>query len=391
MGCDIHFYVERKHHKGTNIPLGGPVKKKGGDLIEPAKVRAAIVSGTLDAKDADVRSIAERFNLTDRTPDMKRAMLLKELGLAALTEWEFVAPPERDLTRWPRETRDDGFVSPFWGPNGCMYETKCYGYTREGADGEWEEVECSGADCPRCHGHKAGAQWYHNRNYELFGILAGVRRSDLPKIAETRGVPADVTAETLSAASWDHTPSWLTVAEVLAYDWNRKARHSGILSVFPERGGMGMESFEEWMKRTDGKSSPAGYCQGRGGRMVTVKEAKALVAGIDKKATEAARSAPMGQTPIVRVEWTETTRDSAPDFLAFVETFIEPMLGPEFAQIKSVLGDALEGSVRKDADADVDELRRDWLRASPRADLAPLRTRALELASEVRFVFGFDS
>lgn len=394
MGCDIHFYVERKQHV--------PIEKLAPSA--PPKLRGAIVNGLPGDKDQFVRQTCRDNGITDWTPPRVRAELLVKHGLVA-SQWAIVIPPERDLERWPRTPRDDGYVSPFYGPSECMYERgQCYGYSVEDEHGEWNEVECHGDDtCPRCFGHKRGIDWYHNRNYELFGILAGVRRPDMPMIAPPRGAPADISFAVLSANSWDHTPSWVTVREVLEYDWDRSAEHSGILSVFPEGegGGFDMESFEEWMKRTNGKSSPTGYCQGRGGRMITIPEAKRMIAGTDPTAAELRkdivdrrRLVPSDSIPIVRAKWTEKTRSSAPDFLAFVETFIEPLLGDEYAQLKSIIGDALEGENRRSADDDPVALRRDWLTADANGktpEVKRLRARALEIAQDVRFVFGFDS
>lgn len=65
---------------------------------------------------------------------------------------------------------------------------------------------------------------YGDRNYALFGALAGVRNHDVPKIADKRGVPEDASPET---KKWSqrygadgHSHSWVTLAEVLAYDWS---------------------------------------------------------------------------------------------------------------------------------------------------------------------------
>jgi hypothetical protein len=64
---------------------------------------------------------------------------------------------------------------------------------------------------------------FGERNYALFGVLAGVRCVDMPLIAPPRGLPDDVTAEVMSDAaligSDGHTHSWVTLAEVAAFDW----------------------------------------------------------------------------------------------------------------------------------------------------------------------------
>ena len=57
---------------------------------------------------------------------------------------------------------------------------------------------------------------YRSRNYDLFGMLAGVRRRDV-QIYEARGIPPDASTEVAKAFDerGDHTPSWLTFHELL--------------------------------------------------------------------------------------------------------------------------------------------------------------------------------
>ena len=57
------------------------------------------------------------------------------------------------------------------------------------------------------------------RNYRLFGLLAGVRDTDIKPIASPRGFPDDasksITEEYNSWGSDAHTASWLTLAELM--------------------------------------------------------------------------------------------------------------------------------------------------------------------------------
>lgn len=65
------------------------------------------------------------------------------------------------------------------------------------------------------------------RNYGLFGFLADVRNySRVPPISETRGLPDDLSPELEDQdddAPWlgDHSFSWLSVAELLAFDYDQ--------------------------------------------------------------------------------------------------------------------------------------------------------------------------
>ena len=84
----------------------------------------------------------------------------------------------------------------------------------------------------RKYARREGHRWmpwefFSDRNYELFGVLANVRR-DGPPIAEPRGLPDDLSSDARKYiddyGGIDHTPSWLLLSEVLAYDWSARAR-----------------------------------------------------------------------------------------------------------------------------------------------------------------------
>lgn len=85
-------------------------------------------------------------------------------------------------------------------------------------------------------------QWYNDRNYRLFAILANIRNGygfagvpiwkAIQPIAKPRGLPLDMSPEVQKLASddeynendislGDHSFSWLTLAELQAYPWNQ--------------------------------------------------------------------------------------------------------------------------------------------------------------------------
>jgi len=90
------------------------------------------------------------------------------------------------------------------------------------SDGVWREMP--DYHCPPLF------DW---RDYGMFGFLADIRNdAHVPVIAEPRGLPEDCSPEVAkSYAAWGvdgHTPSWLTLAELQAFDydlrfWNRRA------------------------------------------------------------------------------------------------------------------------------------------------------------------------
>src|SRR5678815_3673304 len=128
---------------------------------------------------------------------------------------------------------------------------------RVGSD--WVFVEDQIPDKYSDKGHTRPDVWYSGRNYDLFGILAGVRNGrgfagcdtgdGFIPIAEPRGLPEEFSSEYVDRVDqedgdydyqfWfgDHSHSWLTLAELLNYDWYQSTR---------SRGWVNGPQFEEW-------------------------------------------------------------------------------------------------------------------------------------------------
>ena len=301
--------------------------------------------------------------------------------------WHVLVPPKRDLERWPMTPEElargrDDYSSPFWGPFGCMYTDRCC---------DQEGIPCVDAKCPKCLGTGNRLHWYQKRNYAVFGVLAGVRGPDNSKpIRKPRGMPKDVSHVVRDHHSWDHTPSWLTVDEVMAYSWGASKNYSGLIPVFDNDASLNEEAFEAWIKRCAGRDRPKHHCGGMNGREVSVDEAKLLVT--NNKRPKHPKSAPdYNNRLIVWVEWQECVHKKCLDFITFVTTFIEPLLGDEYAQIKSVTCDLLEQEHRRGAECEplVDF---QWLTVKTKDKRAiEWRAEAKKIAATVRFVFGFDS
>ncbi len=78
---------------------------------------------------------------------------------------------------------------------------------------------------------------FDNRNYDLFGVLAGVRNGTWgepnPPIAQPRGWPEDsawpFNVDGDKASPWvgDHSHSWVTLRELEDYPWDARARKRG--------------------------------------------------------------------------------------------------------------------------------------------------------------------
>lgn len=74
-------------------------------------------------------------------------------------------------------------------------------------NGKWMRCEDDGACVPR------------DRDYATFGVLAGIRREDMPRIADPRGFPTDMAWEVSDrpggAEFGDHSFSWVTLREMI--------------------------------------------------------------------------------------------------------------------------------------------------------------------------------
>jgi hypothetical protein len=68
-----------------------------------------------------------------------------------------------------------------------------------------------------------GWQPFDWRSYGMFGFLANVRNySAVPSISEPRGLPDDIADDGDDNYLGDHSFSWLSVAELLAFDYDQQ-------------------------------------------------------------------------------------------------------------------------------------------------------------------------
>lgn len=290
--------------------------------------------------------------------------------------WVPVAPPEpppaseRTEKRTDREGKEYDYVSPFWGPNGAFYTRACYKCRPKGQAG-WDAER--GAGCDACLDTGWPVDWYHNRNYNVFAILTGTVRNgrgfagcDTGNgfrgiVAEPRGLPEDASAfiKEHAAEEFDHSAGWLSLAEILAFDWTQVTSHRGVIPVFKRqiRSAWEAVAYEDWRDR-EPRTSPGSYSGdvGGGGSVVlTMPQADRLLAAAAPVELEIARSVvdlytfasggPFqtvtrgvrhvytpgvddGKTWYVRVEWQETYRESAKSFLEFVTAFLVPLGDP---------------------------------------------------------------
>lgn len=77
------------------------------------------------------------------------------------------------------------------------------------------------------------SQPWDGRNYVVFGILAGVRSNLCEPIAPPRGMPFDAHPITKQFMSdYDHTPSWLSLRDIIEYDWTQTIEDGGYVNAY---------------------------------------------------------------------------------------------------------------------------------------------------------------
>lgn len=135
---------------------------------------------------------------------------------------------------------------------------------RESADGPWKAIMHKN----RYFGRYSDEPEFKvkldlDRDYDLFAILGNVRNgrgfagtptgSGFDPMSDNRGIPEDISAEAIEALSHDHSPTWVTLAEILAYDWDRSSTHVGWLSPI---------EFAEWDRMKEWNPEPSSWCGG---------------------------------------------------------------------------------------------------------------------------------
>ena len=108
---------------------------------------------------------------------------------------------------------------------------------------------------------------YSERNYEAFGILAGVRGDEFPPISPPKGEPNDLSEELRNdgVRGSDHSVTWLSLDEIVAYDWAQTATLSGIVTP---------ATYVAWRRRQEWGGAlnnyPKSYSQGVYGPKVRI-------------------------------------------------------------------------------------------------------------------------
>lgn len=145
--------------------------------------------------------------------------------------------------------------------------------------------------------------WYSGRNYDLFAILANVRNDgSWEQVVPLRGFPDDASYQVVEDyEGWGddaHSPSWITLEELFAFDWTKSGVDTGVVSLV-----------EYQQYKANGE--PDSWCGAIGGpaiEMVTPAEMEALIAaGVTKTGA--------GKDPYTTVSWGRTYEEACRELL----------------------------------------------------------------------------
>ena len=134
---------------------------------------------------------------------------------------------------------------------------------RQRADGSWEQLQL-------------GYEPLGHRDYGLFGVLADVRNySVVPPIAEPRDLPEDVSPEVrANFEEWEcdaHTPSWLTVQELVEFDYDQLMNDRRVVRQ------TGPNSWDHGATGTPSEGTPKTYREFLGGHVMDqIEDLRAL-------------------------------------------------------------------------------------------------------------------
>ncbi|KAL9657563.1 hypothetical protein ABK040_000990 [Willaertia magna] len=155
-------------------------------------------------------------------------------------------------------------------------------------------------------------QWFYtDRNYDVFAILADVRNGfgfagcdtgdGFEIISEPKGLPDDVSSIVKQISEkWDcdgHSHSYLTLTELLEYDWINK--------VTKKRGYVNEREYPNF-KTSNRPSSYCGFVSGGSVRIVSNREMDDLICGKKQKET--------GASYYTQVEWIVPYKEVAEGF-----------------------------------------------------------------------------
>lgn len=146
--------------------------------------------------------------------------------------WRYYRPKE--LCRWYAETLDDPVRVAEINKRRLEYIEK-----NPTAGKGWKEAVLGerANSWDRCKYRLP--EFFDERNYRVFAVLGNVRNGsgfagvythdELPYIQDNRGFPDDISDEAKAKMSNEHSEGWVDLAELKAYDYNKRFTEGGVL------------------------------------------------------------------------------------------------------------------------------------------------------------------
>lgn len=243
------------------------------------------------------------------------------------TDIHLVAEARNDDGTWEIIS---GPIVPCWSCDGQgMVTRENHKWARE----DWL-AEHLGATCNWCKGEgKVKDSWYGDRNYNVFAVVGDVRNGSgfagcdtgdrVEPIASFRGFPDDMSPEAhnffypqfdedgepVGEAGFeghyggDHSENWLSLQEIMSYEWDKPQVHRGWVSA----------NEYATFKQQGRPNSWSGGISGGGVKHVSNREMDKVIANPTLMAEQP--TGPFGGTHYTKIEWTTTIRESCEGFL----------------------------------------------------------------------------
>lgn len=165
---------------------------------------------------------------------------------------------------------------------------------------------------------------YSGRNYTLFSILAGVRNScSLKPIREPRGIPSDVSDSVIAGSDeWGpdgHSHSYLSVKELLEFDWSQG---------FKREGWVNSEDYKEFKEN----GSPSTWSRSVGGGGVD----HVTNYDMDNFIADNGEYWAFGRSPYTLVHWNESFKDCVGSFYSWSIPKMKELAGDDLESVRIV-------------------------------------------------------
>ncbi len=132
-----------------------------------------------------------------------------------------------------------------------------------------------------------------DRDYDMFAILGDVRNGFgfKPKpMSSQRGIPGDASDGVKQALSNQHSATWVTLEDILAYDWRQVIKQEGFVSA---------AEFERWDRLKERDPEPHEWCKGGNFKILSEKKMREYI----KAQEQAGQSLDQSGHPYTKVQW----------------------------------------------------------------------------------------